>query len=248
MQDGKARVEITAFESAITEFRTLHGSDPPSGILLYEEADAWDARSRGLISQMWPNFRFDQPHDINRDGTTSGQVHTLTGAECLVFFLGGLPDVVTVPPSSPPIGFSKDPADPFKTGGARDDAVFEFASDRFTDVDLDGFPEYLGPFSGQSAPFLYASSYGGKGYEAADLVVSTAPALEIGDVYREPDGTPLSTTDNPPYKRTSFQIIFPGADNLYGDGGVFDPANPQGLTNPADHDNITNFHSGRLVP
>ena len=51
------------------------------------------------------------------------------------------------------------------------------------------------------------------------------------------------------YKPDRYQIISAGRDRTLGSGGRYDPRNPeQYLTNPADHDNITNISEGRLVP
>ncbi len=131
---------------------------------------------------MWPQFDFTMARDINRNGTPGetgpAGVITLTGAECLVFFLGG-PDTVGADPVGD--GFSKNPRNPFAPGGSRIGPFAEFDIDRFRDVDGDGAHEYKDAFpSDIDMPLLYISSYDGQGYNPdVDLVIdgSGVPAM-----------------------------------------------------------------------
>lgn len=242
---GQMQVDIQKVESGLAEFRAIYGWDPPSKITLYEDSAGWagDPVSRSWIQRFWPSFDFGYTAsggslDINRDGD-SADVLTLGGAECLVFFLGGLPE----PGASAPNGFAKNPAYPFAAGGAREETFMEFTN--IVVSPTSGMLIYLGPLNGQTAPVLYCSSNGGTGYLDAntgdgptnDLIVGTTDDLD--SVYLDATGEP--------YKKTSFQIINPGFDNLYGAGGPFDPGNTSSLA-PADYDNVTNFTKGMLVP
>ena len=86
---SREQTEIKSLEAGLADFNSVFGRFPPSRINFYEQAGGWDSdeRSRELIAQMWPDFNFSLDRDINADGNNTG-VLRLTGAECLVFFLG----------------------------------------------------------------------------------------------------------------------------------------------------------------
>lgn len=195
----------------------------------------------------------------------------LSGSECLVFFLGGLVNTT----SGGLTGFSKDPQAPFGNGTNREGPFFEFkgslktplssppciGSDsywngRLTDKDGDWLPEYRDTLPQQTSPYLYFN--GTSGYRTDFGTPGTPPwhntdnyggptTMSINNAYYSnanftPTTAPAMHT---PYKPRGIQIISPGADGLYGTGGLFNPANTSTL--PADdRDNLTNFHSGRL--
>jgi type II secretory pathway pseudopilin PulG len=239
-QQSQVRTEIANLDAALTSFRTDFGIYPPSYIKLYESGSAsWDQHSKGLVRKMWPQFNFSLPKDINNDGDTT-DVFVLNSGECLVFFLGGVWDTTGKMPN----GFSKNPANPFMiaNGGTnRRGPYFEFDSSRFTDTDGDNAAEYKDPFPGQQVPYMYFSSYDGRGYRSDDIL-----GTGMNDVYHQ--GTPGDTL-GPAYKPKSYQIISPGADGQLGFGGNYDPdknfpSTPDDRTVEAD--NITNFSSGAL--
>ena len=257
--------EINQLDSAVSQFKSIYGIEPPSSITLYETAAGWtgDPTSSALIRSLWPQFDFGA-HDINGDGTSNGP-WTLTVGECLVFFLGGVNGNTTLGSSTasnniagqigPCTGFSKNPASPFDRGGNRDAPLFEFLPGRFTDLDNDGFPEYKDPLPQQTNPYLYYSGYDGQGY---------AEATEFGGggltlAYRQD----VNLTTNTFWKANGHQIISPGADGQYGYGGAYVttgstnlPAGSNGTSAIAptiaqrinEADNITNFSGGVLQP
>lgn len=186
--------EIKQLESAVAAFKAVYGVDPPSRIVLCENATDWDAdnerkRSKALIRRIWPQFNFALNRNLNANeradltttsdpptlDTDTDDVYYLNAGECLVFFLGGMP-TLTEPKPAPPgrfaytmNGFAKDPANPFSTTGAsREGPFFEFAPNRMISTDGDRFPEYLDPLPGQSKPYIYLSSYEGAGYQSLD--------------------------------------------------------------------------------
>ena len=267
-RDAQVKTDITALDKAITDFKANYMVEPPSAIALYEVPAGWagDVTSRGRIRRIWPQFNFNLARDINNDGDTT-DTFALTGAECLVFFLGGMmqraelgndatagtaDDVVT------PIGFAKNPANPFFLGtdsngnsiidpgeydtGSRSGPFHEFMNvrERFSSVDGDYMKEYADPLPNPSTPYLYASSYEGRGYQAVDFVVFSG-AGNFADVYRQ--GT---AAGSPPYKNNSYQIISPGVDRVYGAGGPYD-REAKVIGSDFDNDNITNFSGGRLM-
>src|SRR5690606_19735900 len=149
--------------------------------------DSVSATARSRIRKLWPQFDFTIPRDINGDGDATDVVQ-LNGAECLVFFLGGVNATNYVdgaggtltPSGSPPVGewiplgFSRNPRDPFeRSGGTRVGPMTEFDAARFVDLfanpgdsigTRDGMPEPLAPLPPQPRPYLYATSYHGKVY------------------------------------------------------------------------------------
>ncbi|WP_417394780.1 type II secretion system protein [Gimesia chilikensis] len=243
-QQSQVRSEIANLDTALTSFKTDFGIYPPSYIKLYESGSAtWDAHSRGLVRKMWPQFNFALDKDINNDGDVN-DVFTLNAGECLVFFLGGVWDVTGKTPN----GFSKNPANPFAiaTGGTnRRGPYFEFDNSRFTDIDSDTAAEYKDAFPGQQIPYMYFSSYDGRGYRSSELPSIPALGIAMTNVYHQGDPIP-SASLGPAYKSKSYQIISAGADGQLGTGGNYDPDKnfPAGRT--VETDNITNFSNGSL--
>lgn len=238
---ARIRWEISILEDAIMQFTVTYGVEPPSGIVLHADQASWDRdrRSQMLIRQLWPKFDFANCgglQNVPPDGIT------LTGAECLVFFLGGM----VHPTTGEFHGFAKHSAHPFANDvTSRAGPFFEFIGayqpetkrwvGRLIDQDQDGFPEYLDPLPQQTQPYLYASNYSGGGYRAEDL----GGAMQ--DVYRGNDGVA--------YKPKGLQIISAGADGKFGRGGVLDPENADAVLSAdraVERDNVTNFIASTL--
>ena len=113
---ASVRMEISKLETSIAKFKIDHSIDPPSSIFLFESAADWVPgtttmslptgypgtltdlinRNVGLVRQIWPNYDFAD-HDIDGDGTvrlaSAGGRFQLDKGECLVFFLGGMPQL-----------------------------------------------------------------------------------------------------------------------------------------------------------
>jgi len=258
--EAAAVTEIKNLEKSISDFQLKFGIEPPSSITLYEKGTDWAAsttttvRSRSLIRQIWPQFNFALDRDINGDGDKLDTI-SLQGAECLVFFLGGVNSTNVVDKTGVlisgasigdtitqwiPLGFSVNPLDPFARGGSRLGPYYEFDSDRLKNIDSvsstdpEGAPEYVDSLPSQTKPLIYASSYQGRGYIAGDLV--TGAGCTFVNVYSKSGGQP--------YNPKSFQIISAGMDSDYGTGGVYNNTLP--ATRSAERDNLTNFKGGRL--
>lgn len=263
---AEVTTEIRGLEAAIAQFKAVYGVEPPSRIRLFTAAAGWTTpmmgnvvingvtltnegertRSVALINRIWPNFDFTIP----RPYICTGSYVDLAGAECLVFFLGGRGTGSAGAYAL--TGFSKNPADPFAaaTGSeSREGPFFEFKASRLrastnaTAGVVNNSLVYFDPVSGQSAPYVYATGYDGRGYQIADLQVVPTASSNLTDVYRASIGGATAVAQ----KAKSFQIVSPGRDGLYGAGGYFNPtATNHGLANARDYDNITNFHSGLL--
>jgi len=255
-QKARVRTEISNLEAAITAFKQQFNMDPPSGIVLYEAGGAaWDQRSKGLIRQMWPQYDFSLPSDINGDGDST-DIIALNAGECLVFFLGGVYEKTT-DGTFRVYGFSKNPARPFlnpgssaaglsATNSSRQGPFYEFDNSRFVDTDVavapgEFAPEYLDSFPSQQKPYIYLSSYDGRGYRTADFA-----GTGLLDVYRQGDPSVTPPTSAPAFKPKSYQIISPGADYEFGTGGNYDPGKNLPASRGVEVDNVTNFVSGSL--
>lgn len=276
-RDAQVVTEMSALDKAIVDFKSRFGIEPPSFMVLYEEGDDWAVgnpagvvsdeqhrASRAIIRQMWPEFDFTYGGggniDLNDNGTDD-EVLILNGAECLVFFLGcGTEQVDTdgdgTDDAWATLGFAANPQDPFSTGGNTVGPFHEFSSDRFVDIDGDEMPEYVDPLPEQTAPYIYVSSYDGRGYQPFGLDYDCAvpsnptttddelPSSTLTDIYY------LSWTDectNKPLNPNTFQIISPGEDGEYGTGGLYNGESVGSAAGRAyERDNITNFKGGRL--
>ncbi|MDB5342515.1 MAG: hypothetical protein JWP89_892 [Schlesneria sp.] len=262
----QVRTEISVLESAVATFKTTYGIQPPSRIVLYETAAGWntDPTSRAAIRQMWPQFDFTygSAGQIDLNGDSAFNSVTLSPAESLIFFLGGMPtksvvngkDVFTL------TGFSKSPLYPFAaatTGVKRDPSIYEFDVSRLKDLNTNGFPEYLDPLPGQTTPYAYYSGYEGDGYRPIEF---GAPGLS--EPYRQ-----ATASTSSPWKMKSFQLLSPGFDHQFGFGGAFvadgvaanrlpfdasqypntfTTSTPTTATRNLESDNITNFFGSTL--
>lgn len=189
-REAQVKTDISQLDQAVTAFKVDFGIDPPSQITLFAAQADWDnpmlansIRSKGLIKQIWPRFNF-----ANCGGASTGTTFTvpgmptqlnLNGAECLVFFLGGMIDAT----SGAFVGFAKDPTQPFapRSGATaitnRQGPYFEFKgalnvpasatagdsnwSGRLTDKDNDWLPEYKDTLPQQTMPYVYFSASSG---------------------------------------------------------------------------------------
>lgn len=254
-KQAQVAAEINSLSAAIGRFKTTYGIDPPSRLVLFERASEYPTETKAIIRRIWPQFDFNVANsntgvniDLDADGT-AGEANTpsggavLNGAQCLVFFLGGM--ITGSPPTAE--GFSKNPANPFVVKSLapnREGPFMEFDSGRIIPAASGSslVQGYLSQLPDQTLPYLYFSSYDGRGYRTkAGTANVEVPLGTFADVYRVSAGGAA-------HKPQSFQIICPGYDNAYGKGGAFDPRNTTnaGLSDQADYDNLTNFHPGRL--
>ena len=240
--------EITQLDQAIASFKAQFGVEPPSSIYIPVSGGTWDSISRSKIRSIWPQFNFDA-----RGGLAASvpDLH-LSGAECLVFFLGGMQSPAGSPKAV--FGFSKNPRTPWTSGGTnKDGPYFEFDAGRFVDVDGDGLFEFVDTLPDQAVPYLYLSSQG-KTYGKVNKGGATLAEQDDFDVLRGPanpddlQSVYLKTDGSTPQRAHGYQIISPGIDGAYGPGGVYNDGTELTGSRALEADNITNFSNGRLLP
>ncbi|HUE18064.1 MAG TPA: prepilin-type N-terminal cleavage/methylation domain-containing protein [Planctomycetaceae bacterium] len=283
--NAQVSADILSLSTGISAFKQKFGIEPPSSITIYEQGTnsapsgtGWnnDARSMGIIRQIWPQFDFTYAVeggqiDINGDGFYDGDGTTspaagaipLNGAECLAFFLGGMPTaaspanhyyqnpVPTPRQAGPPTGFSQSPVDPFNRTGSNRLTFTELDKTRLLLYTPTGGTQhtmntYLDTLSGQTQPYLYLSSYGGQGYNINELVgpspsLGSAPGANnpVGnafvDVYRQ--GT-LSywTSTSPTFVQNTGTVSPPWNANSY---QIISPGGDQQYGTGGDYETAT---------
>ena len=270
-REAQVIAEMSSIDKAIKDFKGRFGMDPPSFMVLYEDAADWapdnpagvvsDAQHRAcraVIRQIWPDFGFNVNVDFNGDGSIGGPV-LLNGTECLVFFRGGMfsrgADTAGWADDAQ-VGFAN-PPNPFATTSAnnRTGPFFTFSLDRLVDIDNDGMPEYVDPLPEQNMPYVYVSSYDGRGYQPYGLdgtagtdddeIVNVSGNLIINAIYYQDNGDLDPNVWGPALNLQTYQLLSPGADNTYGTGGEYN-GESVGSSRPDERDNITNFKGGRL--
>jgi len=244
-QVAAVSTEITQLDQAIASFKSKFGVEPPSSLLVPASAAGWTAADRQKVLRIWDQFDFSNCGGFSYP---AAPIH-LNGAECLVFFLGGLNS--GTPTSATLIGFSKNPRTPWSFTGENRDLPFydRFDPDRMVDLDADGVVEFLDSLPGQTTPYLYFSSQG-KSYRKTngaatwdEFDVHANPLDQSPEkVAKDMTGIYLSSDGKTPERASSYQLVSPGIDGLYGDGGT---SVPESLS-AAEADNITNFSGGLM--
>jgi general secretion pathway protein G len=220
-------------------------SHMPSRILLREDGnytagDQLTRDSKVFLEQMFGRrFSASVPRDWNGNGTVDPPV-VLTGDQCLVFFLGGIPNG-----SGPPgcLGFSADPSNPTAPGAPRRGPFFEFKSNRLV-AGAGGFYSYKDPFNKNQ---FYAYFNAGKvtgDYLRYGKLLNPLTGTQLGsDCPSIPQG-PYFQPSGQFYNPNGFQIISAGADGKFGSGGLLDPN--VGSTDQNGRDDFANFSRSRL--
>lgn len=230
-KDAHVHSEITGLSNAVDNFKAQYGVYPPSSITLYERGSDWNlaaaAPHRAKLRKLYGlEFNFAKDRDINGDGDSTDTI-TLTGQECLVFFLGGLPRSNT---NSTLIGFSHSKSDPFSRGGSSRLKFFDFDMGRLVDLNSNGMPEYIDRYEVRTAPLLYFR-------EEPPYNASDCPGTLTSIYYFDSPNTPFR----------GYQIISAGRDGLYGSGGQYTSADPMSILigpRTVEIDNLANFKGG----
>jgi general secretion pathway protein G len=188
---------------------------PPIGLgLTIAQATSLSQRSLTYLRRIWPRMTLSTAGPLNGPGVLVydfdgnglySPPKIIQGSECLVFFLGGIPQVTDSATTAGSgnvysvVGFGKNPVNPMQNAVAtsnRSSPLFEFRPGRLVDLDGNGIPEYLDGLGGNSPrPFVYFSAYEGQGYDPDDNnynYYNAVPAY-LGD----PDDDPTFTVTPP---------------------------------------------------
>ncbi|MBX6316742.1 MAG: prepilin-type N-terminal cleavage/methylation domain-containing protein, partial [Isosphaeraceae bacterium] len=196
--------------TALSSVSNWYGTTPPNitanDITLGELAQ----RSARFLRKFFPQAQPPAPtaqvpywYDFNGNASTNGSsgpdpgLIYLQGDECLVFFLGGIPNPEGISAARTGFGtsgFGKSPQFPFSCPGVtttsnnrlfssnRNNPFYEFQSSRLYDPDGDGIPGYidtLNPNPGGDARFFaYFSAYGNNNYDPNDVNNPNPAAIE----------------------------------------------------------------------
>lgn len=200
-------IEITQLDAACKAFAQKYsGMYPPSTITLPPTSP----QDVTVIKRMFPRINLGA---VNWGSATG----TLSGDECLVFFLGGFNQQ----------GFGQDPTNPSSFASGKDAPFFNFQSARIT-AGSNGHPAYLDYYRTNRYAFFSSTN----GYpNACPALMASGPYLQAPGVFMKPD---------------SVQILSAGENRLFGPGGTILTAGA-GAGLPANgRDDLANFSGGIL--
>jgi prepilin-type N-terminal cleavage/methylation domain-containing protein len=237
----KNRNDILQLSEGLQKFKAKFGFYPPNQIRLRANMaaystpiDALDSSSVAVLSSMFPNLT--GVTNIQWAGATPMPANgiVLDGDQCLVFFLGGIPEGS----GAPPLGFSLNPQNPADLTGDRL-KFMDFDSARIKLMHNNNpFPSYLDSFytsvpdPTQPKPFVYFSSN-----KRPNGYTPTANTYGVFPYIEKPA---TGTTPAQYYMPNQFQIISAGPDGKFGPGNAPLPAIGNGL------DDMANFSDKKL--
>jgi len=233
------RTELNNINLALAEFKNKHGIYPPSSIKLctwYSEYDInnpntivanYERSQVAFLTTIWPNLDWRQELKWAGNNPLPPKTGvTLEGHQCLVFFLGGIPQGNKVAPS----GFYKNPLNPTVATSTNEVIkYFEFDGKRCEILKGIHFPSYLDNHfvnHGKSIPFIYFSSNkaSNRYTETDNISFGIKPYMKNSREY---------------YNKDSCQLISAGANGILGVGQSL-PALAGGT------DDISNFWDSNL--
>jgi prepilin-type N-terminal cleavage/methylation domain-containing protein len=247
----QTRSDLTQLSDALGTFNSKFSLRyyPPSKLKLcslkslYDTTKQLDNDSIAYLQSMFPRMADTWSGTINNsfgnkngimwghDNTAVNGV-TLTGDQCLVFFLGGIQTTSSTPGC---LGFSTNPNDPGAAGGDRIGPFFDFKATRLV-AGANGFFSYNDVWG---SPLLYFSSYKTRnGYNR----YAGAP-MNLGSDCTQ--ASPYVGTNGIYYNSDTFQIVSAGADRTFGGGGTWDMGSASPVT-AGGMDDMTNFYSGLM--
>lgn len=243
--DFQTTTEIRTLANGAESFKIKYGMYPTSQLRLCEQLSDYkpatnelDRRSLAVLNQMFGQEMWNAAPFIDWDGNgaVSGPV-ILTGDQCLVFFLGGVPEQLT--PGTRGFGTGKNPT------ATRGRPFFSFKSDRLVKVRGNNFYSYLDPYGKQPYAYFSADKWGYQSWTTLKpLGAHASDCPNLGGV----DVDPYRTAANEFHMPRHFQIISAGKDGVFGPGGaILRLSQGDGAALPAAaQDDLTNF-SGTIL-
>jgi hypothetical protein len=231
LKENQTRKEISEMEVALRAFMADYGlTEPPPSYLYLSEADPINKNKTNQTDGLTAAFLeklFGHnlgPTDWNGDGKISGGTF-LQGNQCLVFYLGGIPNsaAVSLAGAAPaPQGFSTNNMKPSygsmpgETMGKRKGPYFNFVTTRLyypqqqVFPPWDGFFTYIDPWMTKSGvlwgigtPYAFYSSTG---------INNQYP------IYTDWGASPYKTGNGQYMNPNTYQIISAGKNGVFGRG------------------------------
>jgi prepilin-type N-terminal cleavage/methylation domain-containing protein len=263
--------EVSQLSSACESFRLKYGRYPPSFIKLSETGNYPNATNPGAdggldnysvqyLQALFPGIDLTIGHDWNGNGRVdkpnanplvSGDL-VLQGDECLVYFLGGIPQIDPATGAVAMTGFCTDATRPTlpTPGKNRNGPFYEFKANRVR-IGVPGRGNVMAVYLDHyGAPYAYFLARHGN--QNNYRCVALGPGIKndcfslVGDAfvpYCQSKNAAGAITFHRPDK---FQIISAGKDRTFGGGGQYDPNAPTILSTAFDRDNLTNFAENTL--
>lgn len=231
--ETQTATEISQMDQALAAFMSTYNlSTPPPSVLYLNETSPLSTQSGPFLTRVFGKNL--GPTDWNGDGTIqpANVTWTLEGEQCLVFYLGGIPNTG----SMQCLGFSTNNMNPAAPGGRRNGPFMTFVTPRLV-TGNGGFFMYVDPWQSKASPFY--TTYGGTPYAffssqgITNNYSSDCPTIDAAGPYVT--GTAYTNSN-------TYQIISAGRDGNFG-GGNWNPSN--GATG-AGADDQTNFSSKLL--
>ena len=273
-QVTQVQSEIRLMEDALTRFRAKYGMNPPSRLCLHENPHdglAYGADHPGVspdlniilkridqltirvLKRLWPKFSAGNPgrarlnyYDYDANGVQTPFVQ-LTGSECLVFFLGGMPmPLVSMPGTDGSLGT----ADDLETLMAlvAPGTSFELVTNR----GVEGFSK--DPRIPFARSFASNDPNLGMSFNAdqRDAPLFEFDVSRLSDVdgdgfweYYDPTQTPVAPGDFAPASSAHPYVYFSSNEGqMYNALTVRSPSGPQPI---ATFDNAWNIQGGQIV-
>jgi prepilin-type N-terminal cleavage/methylation domain-containing protein len=255
----QATNDIRQLTIAINNFKAKHGVFPPSHITLAGDQQTLlrvDPASLAYLQIIWPRLFSDPTVRIDWANNSQPQrIYRLDGDQCLVFFLGGIPDA-TNPDRKGCHGFSSNPVNPADrsdlTKGTREswyqfDNSRLFIRHRADEVPFYSYADPYYPYPRPSGalqdlppqPYAYFSS--NKHKDGYNQTSSDCPTLLPNGAYFDK----YSVNPRRYFNSTTFQIITAGRNGLWGPGGPWLAAEATAI-GPDGADDQSNFYDALL--
>lgn len=232
-EDAKVAAEIMQLSSALQDFKQRFGIYPPSSFTLRQNMNAYasDPTNARIVAKIWPRLGGTSgSNPIDWGVPPKSLPIALEPDQCLVFFLGGIPNQ-----SAPGcLGFSTSPSNPGANTSERIGPFFNFESGRLISRTGNSFYSYVDAYpvtlpSQSRQPYVYFSPATGSYPTAAASGTGASAYRNSGNVF---------------YQKDSFQILSAGRDKIFGTGQW--EANNVSLAGANGIDDRTNFTSGIL--
>jgi prepilin-type N-terminal cleavage/methylation domain-containing protein len=232
--------EIKQMDGALSACKTdCPGLDfLPSALVLYSDMGQYAVpanqtpivlQTMNVLTRMFgPNLlranSAGQYNQVNWNGQGTA-VLNLSGEQCLVFYMLGLPDASV---NGQLNGFSTNPQNPAQPGGNRKGPYYKnYTQSRL--VAQGGFWVYNDDYG---TPYAYYGASATNAYRPGDSTQLGAPYAQSNTQWANPD---------------SWQIISAGLDKNFGPGGPGAWSPTQGAMDAATRDNLTNFSNKALI-